>query len=291
MGFTKLDAEIVTSSIWAESSDTLRVWIYLLAKMDQFSEVHVTIPAMAMQCGLKVEEVKAIIDKFSLPDPDSRSQDFEGRRIEIIRDPEFIIKVLNGQKYRARDYTNAERQQRYRDRHRNVTVTEDNSEVTGCNTRQKAEDRSQKTEARDDGVPSVPLSVSSEVLSGESLETEEESEEEQKTTRRAKFVPPTLEEVQEYVSEKGYTFDPENFWAHWDNRDWRFDDGKGAKMKNWHLACVTFQKNQRSFGETPLLGTVKKVEILCADCREPMTKDDLMESGRLCRACRLDHGV
>jgi hypothetical protein len=66
--------------------------------------------------------------------------------------------------------------------------------------------------------------------------------------REGAFAPPTLEEVRTYVAEKGYHFDPETFLAHHQNRDWRFKDGKGAKMKDWRLACVTFEKNEAKFG-------------------------------------------
>jgi hypothetical protein len=52
---------------------------------------------------------------------------------------------------------------------------------------------------------------------------------------------PTIEEVVAYCKEKGYTFDPEYFFHYHESRGWMI--GK-CPMKNWHSACVTFQKNQ-----------------------------------------------
>lgn len=56
-----------------------------------------------------------------------------------------------------------------------------------------------------------------------------------------KFVPPTVEEVNAYLMEKGYTFDPEEFVAFYESKGWMI--GKN-KMKNWKMACVTWQKSQ-----------------------------------------------
>lgn len=51
---------------------------------------------------------------------------------------------------------------------------------------------------------------------------------------------PTLEELQAYIKEKGYTFDAESFIAYYDSNGWMI--GK-QKMKNWKAACITWQRN------------------------------------------------
>jgi len=150
MPFVKLDCDIVKSSVWAEDSDVLRVWVYLLATANAIGEVHVTVPALAMQCGLPAEKTQAILDKLASPDRFSRSQEYEGRRVQIERDPEFRIVVLNYVRYREKDYTNAERQRRFRDKQkrRRPTVTPlRNAKVTPRNTSQKSEVRSQKSKS------------------------------------------------------------------------------------------------------------------------------------------------
>lgn len=51
--------------------------------------------------------------------------------------------------------------------------------------------------------------------------------------------PPTRSEVEEYVREKGYRFDAEEFWAFYDANGWK----QGNKpLVNWRSACVTWQK-------------------------------------------------
>lgn len=57
------------------------------------------------------------------------------------------------------------------------------------------------------------------------------------------FKPPELEEVQEYIKEKGYSFSPEAFVAYYDSKGWMI--GK-SKMKSWKSACVTWQLRQQN---------------------------------------------
>jgi len=116
VGFTKLDADIVKSTIWFEESDVLRIWIYLLASADNQGLIFTTVPAMAAHNLMSVDRVREILEKFSNPDPDSRSQEHEGRRIEITRDPEYVIRLLNYELYRSRDHGHAVRQKNYRER-------------------------------------------------------------------------------------------------------------------------------------------------------------------------------
>ena len=53
-----------------------------------------------------------------------------------------------------------------------------------------------------------------------------------------KFVPPTEEEVRDYVREKGYHFNPEQFVPHYESKGWRV--GK-EPMKDWRAACRTWE--------------------------------------------------
>lgn len=63
------------------------------------------------------------------------------------------------------------------------------------------------------------------------------------------FVVPTIDEIQAQVTEKGYTFTAEAFWAHYESNGWMV--GKN-KMKSWTAACVKWQQNQRNgSGNTP----------------------------------------
>lgn len=56
-----------------------------------------------------------------------------------------------------------------------------------------------------------------------------------------RFTPPSVDEVREYCSEKGYTFDPEAFVAFYESKGWKV--GRNP-MKSWQAACTTWQKRQ-----------------------------------------------
>ena len=60
---------------------------------------------------------------------------------------------------------------------------------------------------------------------------------EAKTVKR--FCPPTLQEVQAYIQEKGYSIDAEAFIAFYESKGWMV--GKN-KMKDWRMAIVTWSK-------------------------------------------------
>lgn len=82
-GFTKLFSSITDSTIWAEDSDTRVVWITMLAMADATGYVGASIPGLAARARVSVEVCEAALEKFLAPDHYSRSQEHEGRRIEI----------------------------------------------------------------------------------------------------------------------------------------------------------------------------------------------------------------
>lgn len=53
------------------------------------------------------------------------------------------------------------------------------------------------------------------------------------------FNPPTLDEVRRHVSEKGYHFDADQFFAYYDSSGWR--KANGAKVRNWKQCCTTWE--------------------------------------------------
>lgn len=63
-----------------------------------------------------------------------------------------------------------------------------------------------------------------------------------------RFVPPTLEEVQAYIVEKGYCVDAESFIAFYQSKNWYV--GKN-KMKDWKAALVTWEKRERENPRRP----------------------------------------
>ena len=62
----------------------------------------------------------------------------------------------------------------------------------------------------------------------------------------ARFCPPTLEEVQSYVLEKGIEIDTERFVAYYESNGWMVGRNK---MKSWKSAIVTWKKNEEKYDQ------------------------------------------
>ena len=56
--------------------------------------------------------------------------------------------------------------------------------------------------------------------------------------------PPTQEEVTEYCREKGYTFDPIQFWNHYEANGWV--QGRNKPIRKWQACCVTWQQHENN---------------------------------------------
>lgn len=81
MSFAKLDSGIINSTIWVLPHDVLRVWIWFLSQADAQGVVRTAAPALAHACMVPLDRTRAILELLESPDPDSRSDANEGRRI------------------------------------------------------------------------------------------------------------------------------------------------------------------------------------------------------------------
>jgi len=61
-----------------------------------------------------------------------------------------------------------------------------------------------------------------------------------KTNSKGRFTPPTLEEVEQYINEKGYRIDAKAFINHYGSTNWY--RGR-TKIKNWHMCIATWVKS------------------------------------------------
>lgn len=166
-GFVKVDEDILTSSLWVER-DQRSVFLTALFMAEPFElreplqqiEVRTlnytgwVVPAgwyglvraagtaIVRLDGIEKEAGLARLEDLCAPDPDSRSQEFEGRRLARVNGGYL---VLNYFKYRDRDHTAAERMRRLRARQKGSTedVTRNGEGVT----RNVTHSRGQSTEA------------------------------------------------------------------------------------------------------------------------------------------------
>jgi hypothetical protein len=155
MPFAKLDDGIVDSSLWAAPDHVVRVWITILAKKDRNGMIRVAFSALRRISniyndpdGIKFQEAINVLES---PDSESRTTEYEGRRIEKV---EGGWMVLNHEKYRLHDNIvkeqNRERAKRFRENHKLIDKKKQpcNASVTLRNVT--------------DALPSVSVSVSEE---------------------------------------------------------------------------------------------------------------------------------
>lgn len=79
-----------------------------------------------------------------------------------------------------------------------------------------------------------------------------------------KFIPPTLEQVKEYWTEKGLRGDPELFWLTHENRYWKID---GRLMKDWRLAAQGWHRRENK-GQVGTQPKAKSIASLSASERK-----------------------
>ena len=104
MGFTKLDSGIIDSSIWEEPLATRVVWVTFLAKADRNGFVGASLSGMKRASNVPPEDFNLAVKTLETPDSDSRSKEFEGRRIEKV---EGGWQILNYIKYRQFSYSDS----------------------------------------------------------------------------------------------------------------------------------------------------------------------------------------
>lgn len=101
-GYNKLFSSIVTSTVWCAPDRHRLVWITMLAMADQRGVIDASLPGLAKIAGVPIADCEAAINAFLGPDPYSRSEEFDGQRVEEFR--EGVVsgwRLLNHGKYRA----------------------------------------------------------------------------------------------------------------------------------------------------------------------------------------------
>lgn len=138
MGFVKLDCGMLDSTIWLDrAARELFITALLMAepfelrepmkqiKVRSLEETGFEVPAgwygfvaaagigIIHRAGMEAEMGLAALERLGEPEMESRTPDFDGRR--LVRIPGGYI-ALNFAKYREKDHTSAERSKRYREK-------------------------------------------------------------------------------------------------------------------------------------------------------------------------------
>ena len=121
--YTPVFKSILTSTIWLEKSHVKVVWITMLLLCDKNGIVEGAVPGIANSAVVSVDECREAIRVLLSPDPDSRTKEFEGRRVEEI---DGGWRILNHRKHREKlglsSVGNATRVARHRAKKRGVTL-------------------------------------------------------------------------------------------------------------------------------------------------------------------------
>jgi len=102
LGYVPLFDTLVTGTLHGKWPD-IGLWPVILSMADRHGNLDVTPQYIAGVTGLAVEDVTACLERFCSPDPDSRSQVDEGRRLEPL-DPsrKWGWHVVNHATYREK---------------------------------------------------------------------------------------------------------------------------------------------------------------------------------------------
>jgi hypothetical protein len=241
MGYTKLFSSLIHSTIWREDDKTRILWVTMLAISDFDGRVEASIPGLADAARMEITECEAGLKVLMSPDPYSRSQEYEGRRISEV-DGGWII--LNHAKYRDKHVSRADYYRKWREEKgtRCATVAQQI-----CNTAQQSETHTE-TETE--------------------TETETDKKESPPTPQRGRrsFEKPSIQDLESYKQEIGFSsFDPQAFLDFYESKGWFV--GKN-KMKCWKSAVRTWQRRTPADKQTkmrlfPISGRV------CGKCGMP----------------------
>lgn len=83
-GYAKVFDSLLTSSLWCHEHYVIRIWIAMLARCDSRGVVGGSIPGFASLCRVTRGEMEQALEVLLSPDPDSRTPDHEGRRLEVV---------------------------------------------------------------------------------------------------------------------------------------------------------------------------------------------------------------
>lgn len=111
--------------------------------------------------------------------------------------------------------------------------------------------------------------------------------------KRKKFVPPSLDEVEQYVEEKGLAIDARRFFDFYTEGEWY--DGGGKPVKNWKQKALTWdrreQENRKS--KPPAQGPVRltQADIERRDAEQRKQIDDATARYRQKKLAEMQKGA
>jgi hypothetical protein len=219
--YGKVFAQILDSSI-ADDYLTRFVFEDFIVLADADGVVDMTQEAMSRRTNVPIEIIQRAIVRLEAPDPRSRNPAEQGRRIvRLDEHRDWGWRIVNHAHYRG------------------LRTDVDRRDYMRYYMRERRKGESVNTKANKSLRELTPASAS--VYASESVLGESRG--------GSRFQRPTVEQVREHCSAKGYTFDPEAFVAFYESKGWRI--GK-EPMKSWRAACVTWHKRSDVAHQPPV---------------------------------------
>lgn len=110
--YGKIYDSMFTGSLYGSGAITFAVWSYVIANMQPSREglfyLEINPRLLARLLGEDEKDVVTTLDKFCAPDAESRSSEEEGRR--LVKEGQYLYRVVNGPKYREMRDEDARRQ-------------------------------------------------------------------------------------------------------------------------------------------------------------------------------------
>lgn len=212
----------------------------MLAMADPNGVVPGTIPGFAKIAGVTIDEMRNAFAILTAPDPDSRSKEFDGRRVIVLDNGDW--QLVNYAKYRtARDqeerrFQNKEAQARYRANH----VSQRKPNVS---TRKQASAAVSNVSQRKPTSAQEEVDVEVEVDVEEEVKESKEKSCVQDTHSHKTFTPPKLDHIAAYCLQHNISIDHQRFLDHYTANGWRV--GRNP-MKDWKAAVRNWFRNDQN---------------------------------------------
>jgi len=242
MPFVKLDTDIINSSLWPDR-DVRDVFIsaLLLAEPEKIeyeakqlevrtlAETGFTVPpgwyGLVRAAGIGIIRLAGVdresgikaLENLCSPDVESRSPEFEGRR--MIRVSGGYL-VLNYMRYRDYDHSAAERMRKLRARRKSGEFLDFGEDVR-CDT----------------------VTVHPNVTYSRKQIAEADTEAER--SKASKSIPPLIEDVKKYCLERKNLVDAQKWFDYYSSNGWRV--GRNP-MKDWRAAVRTWERSEFANG-------------------------------------------
>src|SRR5262245_22814697 len=90
-GFAKIYTTILDSSIWEEELHVRVVWIAVLTLADARGMVEASVVGLTRRANVTRAQCEDALQRLKAPDPNSKSPENEGRRIEDVKGGWLIL--------------------------------------------------------------------------------------------------------------------------------------------------------------------------------------------------------